>query len=193
MGRRRATDRRTNTSSRSRQTPNPPLDTMMMTTRTRTVARGTFGSKKSASTRGAGRKAAPKGTKKVTRTNKGENNMDLGRFFAPDQFYANAQSGSKAKSKEKAVGYKFTGDKGSAPSVDAQGVKARQGGVVYRFANKYGGNIDEYAPIWTPETRAVGGDTYEPGALGLAVWLAGFASLLAVGAFSIYSTSALVG
>ena len=118
--------------------------------------------------------------------------MNIGEFFRPDTYYKNATD-NKQVSKEKAVGYKFSGTKGSAPEVDAQGVKARQGGVVYRFANKYGGNIDEFAPIWTPETRSPTGDTYEPGQLGLAVWLAGFASLLAVGAFSIYSTSALAG
>lgn len=100
---------------------------------------------------------------------------------------------SKAKGAQKIIGYKGSGQKGSAPMVDAQGRKARFNGVVYRYADKYGGNIDEFSPIFTPETRSQTGDTYEPGLLGIAVWFAGFASLLAVGAFSIYSTSALAG
>merc|ERR1712060_557046 len=77
------------------------------------------------------------------------------------------------------------------PAVDAQGRKARLGGVVYQFSSKYGGNIDEYSPIWTPETRQPGSDTYEPGLLGIAVWFVGFAGLLATGGFAIYTTSAL--
>merc|ERR1711937_942851 len=100
---------------------------------------------------------------------------------------------SKARGAQKIIGYKGTGQKGSAPMVDAQGRKARFNGDVYRYADKYGGNIDEFSPIITPETRSETGDTYEPGLLGIGVWFAGFASLLAVGAFSIYSTSALAG
>ncbi len=35
--------------------------------------------------------------------------------------------------------------------VDAQGNKGKGYGQ-YRFRNKYGGNVDEYSPIWTPST-----------------------------------------
>merc|ERR1739848_536356 len=104
------------------------------------------------------------------------------------------RSGKKVaprKGAQKAVGYSFSGAKGSAPDIDAQGKKARLGGRVYQFADKYGGNIDEYSPIWTPETRQPGSDDYEPGLAGLAVWFIGFAGLLATGGFAIYTTSAL--
>jgi len=110
-----------------------------------------------------------------------------------EKYFENVQKGTKAKGAQKSVGYKGSYEKGSAPLVDAQGVKAKYGGVVYRFGDKYGGNIDEYSPIFLPEDRARTGDVYEPGLLGIAVWLGGFASLLAVGGYAIYSTSALSG
>merc|ERR1711933_615412 len=75
-----------------------------------------------------------------------------------DTYYDNAKSGTKALGAQKAVGYSFSGAQGSAPDIDAQGKKARLGGRVYQFADKYGGNIDEYSPIWTPETRQPGAD-----------------------------------
>lgn len=109
------------------------------------------------------------------------------------KYYANEVKGTKARGAQKAVGYKGSSEKGSAPMVDAQGSKAKYGGVVYRFGDKYGGNIDEFSPIFLPENRSRSGDVYEPGTLGLAVWFGGFASLLAVGGFAIYSTSALSG
>ena len=91
------------------------------------------------------------------------------------------------------MGYRGSGQKGSAPDVDAQGNKAKYGGRVYRFGEKYGGNVDEYSPIFLPETRSSSGDTYQPGLLGIATWFVGFVSLLAVGGYAIYSTSALSG
>ena len=102
-----------------------------------------------------------------------------------------AAGGTDLAPAQKAVGYKASGARGSAPDIDAQGKKARLGGRVYQFADKYGGNIDEYSPIWTPETRAPGGDVYEPGLAGLAVWFIGFTGLLLTGGFAIYTTSAL--
>merc|ERR1711916_209106 len=110
-----------------------------------------------------------------------------------DRYFQNVQSGSKAEGAQKIVGYKGSGQKGSAPTVDAGGGASRFGGVVYRYADKYNGNIDEYSPIFTPEDRLAAGDVYEPGFVGLAVWAAGFVSLLGVGGFAIYSTSALSG
>merc|ERR1739847_238468 len=135
----------------------------------------------------SGRKAA----KKTGGSDKGVFDLDIGGFFAPDTYYDNAKSGSKALGAQKAVGYSFSGAQGSAPDIDAQGKKARLGGRVYQFADKYGGNIDEYSPIWAPETRQPGSDDYEPGLAGLAVWFIGFAGLLATGGFAIYTTSAL--
>ncbi|QDZ18758.1 chloroplast photosystem II protein PsbR [Chloropicon primus] len=115
-------------------------------------------------------------------------------FRSDDERYFNkAVSGTKAEGAQKIVGYKGSGQKGSAPQVDAQGRNARFGGVVYRYADKYNGNIDEFSPIFTPETRLKAADVYEPGAVGLAIWFAGFVGLLAVGGFAIYSTSALAG
>merc|ERR1712115_687092 len=90
--------------------------------------------------------------------------LDIGGFFNPDKYKDGAKAGgSDLAPAQKSVGYRFTGASGSAPDVDSQGKKARLGGVVYQFANKYGGNIDEYSPIWTPETRQPGADVYEPG------------------------------
>merc|ERR1712157_617169 len=140
------------------------------------------------------------GTKKVSAKSTGSG-VDLPFFgnldatdlvqTGDDRYYKDAVKGSKAKGAQRAVGYKGSGERGSAPDIDAQGVKAKYGGVVYRFSDKYGGNIDEFSPIFTPETRQMSGDVYEPGLLGLAIWAAGFVGLLAVGGYAIYSTSAL--
>merc|ERR1712182_177815 len=140
------------------------------------------------------------GTKKVSANSTGSG-VDLPFFgnldatdlvqTGNDRYYKDARKSTKAKGAQRAVGYKGSGEKGSAPDIDAQGVKAKYGGVVYRFSDKYGGNIDEFSPIFTPETRPMSGDVYEPGLLGLAIWAAGFVGLLAVGGYAIYSTSAL--
>merc|ERR1711912_52242 len=103
----------------------------------------------------------------------------------------NARSGSNAKGAQRYIGYRGTGQAGSAPLVDAQGNKAKFGGKVFRFGDKYGGGIDEYAPIFTPEDRSSTGDTYQGGLLGIAIWFVGFTSLLGVAGYAIYATSAL--
>ena len=108
-----------------------------------------------------------------------------------DTLEGRARSGSNAKGAQRYIGYRGSGQKGSAPDVDAQGNKAKFGGVVYRYGDKYKGNIDEFAPIFTPEERSSTGDTYAGGFLGLAIWFVGLSSLLAVGGYSIYATSAL--
>merc|ERR1739848_672811 len=114
----------------------------------------------------SGKKVAPrKAAKKTGGSDKGVFDLDIGGFFAPDTHHDNAKSGSKALGAQKAVGYSFSGAKGSAPDIDSQGKKARLGGRVYQF----GDNIDEYSPIWPPETRQPGSDDYEPGLAGLAV------------------------
>jgi photosystem II protein len=64
--------------------------------------------------------------------------------------------------------------------------------MVYKLGMKNGkANIDEYAPIYTPDEWKVDGDKYEPGLPGLAAWVATLGAILLAGAFAIYSTSAL--
>merc|ERR1711990_174043 len=121
---------------------------------------------------------------------KGFFNLDGGKSTAA-KLEAQARSGSQAKGAQRYIGYRGSGQVGSAPQVDAQGNPAKFGGVVYRLGSKYGGGIDEYAPIFTPEERSSTGDTYAGGPLALLVWAAGLASLLGVGGYAIYATSAL--
>ena len=45
-----------------------------------------------------------------------------------------------------------------------------QGLGVYRFANKYGANVDGYSPIYTPDLWTESGDTYKLGSKGLLAW-----------------------
>lgn|ERR1712003_374881 len=151
-----------------------------------------FGTKKV----GTKRAAAPK--KKASADGSGIEVPFFGQLDATDlveagdiRYERNMDKSSKARGAQKIVGYKGSGQAGSAPMVDAQGQKSKYGGKVYIFADKYGGNIDEFSPIFTPETRQQSGDYYEPGLVGIAVWAVGFVSLIAVGLFSIYSTSAL--
>jgi len=62
---------------------------------------------------------------------------------------------------------------------------------VYRFADKYGSNVDGYSPIYAPGEWSKKGDSYKGGPKGLLIW----AGLLSVGlgfaGYLIYSTSAL--
>ena len=62
---------------------------------------------------------------------------------------------------------------------------------MYRFADKYGANVDGYSPIYTPDTWSESGETYKRGPKGLIAWAGLIAVLLAVGANLIISTSAL--
>jgi len=65
-------------------------------------------------------------------------------------------------------------------------------GFVYKLGLKNGkANIDEYAPIISPNEWKVDGDLYEPGFTGLAAWLATLSAVLLGGAFAVYATSAL--
>ncbi|BDA48398.1 g3250 [Coccomyxa elongata] len=73
---------------------------------------------------------------------------------------------------------------------DSQGRKGKGFGV-YRFASKYGANVDGYSPIYTPDTWAETGDSYSLGTKGLLAWAGLVTVLLAVGATLIYSTSQL--
>lgn len=45
-----------------------------------------------------------------------------------------------------------------------------QGLGVFRFANKYGVNVDGYSPIYTPDTWSESGNTYSLGTKGLLAW-----------------------
>lgn len=47
---------------------------------------------------------------------------------------------------------------------------AMQGFGVYRFASKYGANVDGYSPIYTPDSWAETGDSYSLGTKGLLAW-----------------------
>ncbi|CAM6083833.1 unnamed protein product [Calypogeia fissa] len=81
-------------------------------------------------------------------------------------------------------GAKFKG------GLDASGRKPTGKGV-YQFSKKYGANVDGYSPIYTPAEWALGGDVYTGGQAGLTLWALTFGALLLVGAFLVYSTSAL--
>ena len=45
-----------------------------------------------------------------------------------------------------------------------------QGFGVYRFAKKYGANVDGYSPIYTPDTWSESGGSYSLGTRGLIAW-----------------------
>ena len=45
-----------------------------------------------------------------------------------------------------------------------------QGFGVYRFAKKYGANVDGYSPIYTPDSWSESGDQYSLGTKGLIAW-----------------------
>ena len=47
-----------------------------------------------------------------------------------------------------------------------------QGFGVYRFANKYGANVDGYSPIYTPDVWSETGNEYKLGTKGLLAWCA---------------------
>merc|ERR1719408_792472 len=64
--------------------------------------------------------------------------------------------------------------------VDPQGRKGKGFGV-YRFANKYGTNIDGYSPIYRPDDWSETGDTFSLGTKGLIAWAGLIVVLLGVG------------
>merc|ERR1712226_1821503 len=49
---------------------------------------------------------------------------------------------------------------------DPQGRKGKGMGV-YKFADKYGANVDGYSPIYTPDTWSESGESYKLGTKGL--------------------------
>lgn len=73
---------------------------------------------------------------------------------------------------------------------DATG-RTGKGYGVYRFADKYGTNVDGYSPIYSPDEWAESGDQYKLGVKGLLAWAGLVVVLLAVGVNLIISTSAI--
>merc|ERR1711977_557459 len=74
--------------------------------------------------------------------------------------------------------------------VDSQGRKGKGYGV-YRFANKYGANVDGYSPIYSPDEWSATGDQVELGTKGLLAWAGLLLVLLGVGISLVVSTSQL--
>ena len=66
-----------------------------------------------------------------------------------------------------------------------------QGYGVYKFASKYGANVDGYSPIYTPDTWSESGDSYKLGTKGLLAWAGLIVVLLGVGINLVVSTSAI--
>merc|ERR1712174_193264 len=136
------------THKKEKQSSSPRMNTLKMNTttaaapgtRTRVVTKALkFGGSKSSK---APRKAPAKPKRATKAAKANETNLfdfNFGKLFGAQTYYDDAVSGSKAISKEKAVGYRGSGERGSAPDVDDQGKKARLGGRVYQFADKYGG------------------------------------------------------
>lgn len=48
--------------------------------------------------------------------------------------------------------------------------RSLQGVGVYRYADKYGANVDGYSPIYTPDQWSDTGDSYKLGTKGLIAW-----------------------
>merc|ERR1719265_559454 len=74
--------------------------------------------------------------------------------------------------------------------VDSQGRKGKGYGV-YRFANKYGTNVDGYSPIYSPDDWSDSGNTFSLGSKGLLAWAGLLLVLLGVGINLVVSTSQL--
>merc|ERR1712216_605728 len=92
--------------------------------------------------------------------------------------------GTKAKGGQAGVGYKGSTEAGSAPKT-----RAGKAGYVYKLGLRNGkANIDEYAPIYTPEEFKTDGDKYE-GDLKLAALA--IVGVVGTGALAILLTSAL--
>merc|ERR1719327_2155130 len=77
---------------------------------------------------------------------------------------------------------------GKSGWVDPQGRKGKGYGV-YRFANKYGTNIDGYSPIYSPDEWSESGGNFSLGSKGLIAWAGLLLVLLAVGINLVITTS----
>merc|ERR1711924_425393 len=74
--------------------------------------------------------------------------------------------------------------------VDSQGRKGKGYGV-YRYASKYGANVDGYSPIYSPDEWSEAGNTFSLGTKGLLAWAGLLLVLLGVGINLVVSTSQL--
>merc|ERR1711977_330494 len=74
--------------------------------------------------------------------------------------------------------------------VDSQG-RTGKGAGVYRFASKYGSNVDGYSPIYSPDDWSDTGNVFSLGIKGLLAWISFLLLLLGVGINLILSTSQL--
>merc|ERR1711904_692723 len=74
--------------------------------------------------------------------------------------------------------------------IDSQGRKGKGYGV-YRFASKYGSNVDGYSPIYSPSEWSTTGNNFALGAKGLLAWAGLLLVLLSLGLYLILSTSQL--
>merc|ERR1711879_455532 len=74
--------------------------------------------------------------------------------------------------------------------VDSQGRKGKGYGV-YRFAEKYGANVDGYSPIYSPDEWSESGNTFTLGTKGLIAWAGLLLVLLAVAVNLVVTTSQL--
>merc|ERR1719269_271955 len=74
--------------------------------------------------------------------------------------------------------------------IDSQGRKGKGLGV-YRFANKYGANVDGYSPIYSPDEWSDSGSTFSLGSKGLLAWAGLLLVLPGVGINLVLSTSRL--
>lgn len=73
---------------------------------------------------------------------------------------------------------------------DSSGRKGKGYGV-YKFADKYGANVDGYSPIYTPDAWSESGESYKLGKTGLIAWAGLIVVLLGVGVNLVISTSAI--
>merc|ERR550537_1906268 len=74
--------------------------------------------------------------------------------------------------------------------LDSQGREGKGYGV-YRFANKYGANVDGYSPIYSPDEWSDSGNTFSLGTKGLLAWAGLLLVLLVVGVNLVLSNSRL--
>merc|ERR1711988_1922687 len=74
--------------------------------------------------------------------------------------------------------------------VDSQGRKGKGAGV-FRFANKYGANVDGYSPIYSPDEWSESGNNFTLGTKGLLAWAGLLLVLLVVGVNLVLSNSRL--
>mmetsp|Transcript_27607 Transcript_27607/g.67923 ORF Transcript_27607/g.67923 Transcript_27607/m.67923 type:complete len:138 (-) Transcript_27607:281-694(-) len=94
------------------------------------------------------------------------------------------KSGTKSQGGQAGVGYKGSTQAGSAPKT-----RGGKNGYVYKLGLRNGkANVDEYSPIWDPNSFKTDGDKYEGDLRLAAVALVG---VVGTGALAILFTSSL--